>query len=222
LVAIFYRFLEMILKNDFLEMIDAPFTYKTLREPSAEILFKEKNSKFIACAYPVTCEADVRKILEQLRKQHHGAGHFCYAWQIGERQPNYRANDDGEPKNTAGMPIYGQIKSLGLTNILVVVVRYFGGVKLGVGGLISAYRTAANLVLEQSEIVEEDIVARYRITYDAKDSSKVMRMIRESQMRILLESYETRSSVEVLVPLKNLHKLVKAAGDFYGIACQEL
>ena len=113
-------------------------TFKTIASPSSEILFKEKNSKFFGCAFPVTSEEEIKSHLENLRKQHSGAGHFCYAFQLGTETIQFRANDDGEPSNSAGMPIYGQIQSFGVTNILVVVVRYFGGVKLGVGGLISA------------------------------------------------------------------------------------
>jgi uncharacterized YigZ family protein len=169
----------------------------------------------------VTCEVEVRTILDQLKKKHHGAGHFCYAWQIGERQPLYRVNDDGEPKNSAGMPIYGQIKSMGLTNILVVVVRYFGGVKLGVGGLISAYRTAANLALLESEIIEQDIVGRYKISYDAKDVSKVMRIVRDKQIKIIGESFDTRSLLQVLIPLKTLEETNKAIEEHYGVVLQE-
>ncbi len=132
-------------------------TYKTLAKPSEEILFKEKNSKFYGYAFPVTNEDEIKNHLETLRKQHHGAVHFCYAFQIGTNKIQYRANDDGEPSNSAGMPIYGQIQSFGLTNVLVVIVRFFGGVKLGVGGLISAYRTAAQMALEESEIIEKTI-----------------------------------------------------------------
>jgi uncharacterized YigZ family protein len=128
-------------------------TYRTIALPSAEILFKEKGSKFFGYAFPINSETEVKPIIDSLRKQHPNAVHYCYGYQIGTDTITYRANDDGEPSNTAGTPIYGQIQSFSLTNILIVVVRFFGGVKLGVGGLISAYKIAAQMTLESSEIV---------------------------------------------------------------------
>ena len=117
-------------------------TYKTIEKPSEETLFKDRNSKFFGYAFPVLNEDDVKNALESLKKKHHSARHFCYAWQLGVETISYRANDDGEPNNSAGMPIYGQIQAFGVTNILIVSVRYFGGTKLGVGGLINAYKNS--------------------------------------------------------------------------------
>jgi len=111
-------------------------TYNTITKASEEVLFKDKNSKFFGYAFPVSNEGQAKLHIETLKKKHHQAGHFCYAYQIGIETLKYRANDDGEPNNSAGTPIYGQIQSFDLTNILVVVVRYYGGVKLGVSGLI--------------------------------------------------------------------------------------
>ena len=128
-------------------------TFKTIAFPSTEILFKEKNSKFYGYSFPILSEIEVKPIIDTLRKQHPNAGHYCFAYQIGTENLVYRANDDGEPSNSAGTPIYGQIQSFELTNVLIVVVRIFGGTKLGVGGLISAYKTTAQLVLETSEII---------------------------------------------------------------------
>ena len=122
-------------------------TYKTIEAATPEILFKEKGSKFYGYALPVASEMEAKEHLETLKKQHHNARHWCYAWQLGKQYEFYRANDDGEPSNSAGMPIYGQLQSFEVTNTLVVVVRYFGGTKLGVGGLIQAYRTAAQMAL---------------------------------------------------------------------------
>ena len=158
-------------------------TFKTIASPSTEILFKEKNSKFFGLAFPVTSEDEIKSILYNLRKQHFGAGHFCYAFQLGTDSISFRANDDGEPSNSAGMPIYGQIQSFGLTNILVVVVRFFGGVKLGVSGLISAYKTAAQMTLEEAEIIEKTIDIHFQISFDYKNMNKVMRIIKEKNKR---------------------------------------
>ncbi len=159
-------------------------TYKTIDEPSDEVLLKEKGSKFFGYAFPVSNEDDVKSRLEALRKKHHGAVHFCYAYQIGTENITFRANDDGEPGNSAGMPIYGQIKSFGLTNILVVVVRFFGGIKLGVGGLISAYKNTAQMAIEQSVIVEKIIRVYYKLVFDYAHMNKAMRIIKENHLQI--------------------------------------
>ncbi len=165
-------------------------TYNTIDFPSSAVLFKEKNSKFFGYAFPIQSEEDVKPIIETLRKQHPNAGHFCYAYQIGADVITYRANDDGEPSNSAGMPIYGQIQSFSVTNVLIVVVRIFGGVKLGVGGLISAYKTTAQMVLETCEIVEKTIDIHFTITFDYKNMNKVMRVIKEKKLEIVNQEME--------------------------------
>jgi uncharacterized YigZ family protein len=165
-------------------------TYNTIEFPSEEVLFKEKNSKFFGYAFPIQSEEEVKPLIETLRKQHPNAGHFCYAYQIGADTTTYRANDDGEPSNSAGMPIYGQIQSFSVTNVLLVVVRIFGGVKLGVGGLISAYKTTAQLTLETCEIVEKTIDIHFTITFDYKNMNKVMRVIKEKKLEIVSQEME--------------------------------
>ncbi len=178
-------------------------TYKTIAFPSDEILFKEKNSKFFGYAFPVTSDDEVKNWIDPLRKKHFGAGHFCYAYQIGTQKINFRANDDGEPSNTAGMPIYGQIQSHELTNILVVVVRFFGGTKLGVGGLISAYKTAAQLAIEAAVITEKTINVSYLITFDYKNMNKVMRVIKEKNLEIVSQKMELSCEIEIATRKKN-------------------
>ena len=165
-------------------------TYNTIDFSPEEILFKEKNSKFFGYAFPIQSEEEVKPLIETLRKQHPNAGHFCYAYQIGADTLSYRANDDGEPSNTAGMPIYGQIQSFSVTNLLIVVVRIFGGVKLGVGGLISAYKTTAQMVLESCEIVEKTIDIHFTISFDYKNMNKVMRVIKEKKLDIVNQEME--------------------------------
>ncbi|MFV8375289.1 IMPACT family protein [Flavobacterium sp. LB1P71] len=165
-------------------------TYNTIEFPSSEVLFKEKNSKFFGYAYPIQTEDEVKPQIEILRKQHPNAGHFCYAYQMGTDSINYRVNDDGEPNNTAGTPIYGQIQSFSITNILIVVVRIFGGVKLGVGGLICAYKATAQMVLETCEIIEKTINIHYSITFDYKNMNKVMRVIKEKRLEIVTQEME--------------------------------
>jgi uncharacterized YigZ family protein len=172
-------------------------TFKTIASPSTEILFKEKNSKFFGYAFPVTTEDEIKSILNNLRKQHFGAGHFCYAFQLGTDTLFFRVNDDGEPNNSAGMPIYGQIQSFGLTNVLVVVVRFFGGVKLGVGGLISAYKTVAQMALEESVILEKTIDVHFQISFDYKSMNKVMRIIKEKNLEII--SQQMKESCQIII-----------------------
>jgi len=174
-------------------------TYKTITKPSQEVLFKDKNSKFFGYAYPVLNEEDVKKHIEQLKKQHHAARHWCYAYQIGTSTIKYRVNDDGEPSNSAGQPIYGQIQSFDLTNVLIVVVRYFGGVKLGVGGLINAYRTAAKLSLEESNIIEKTIDVHFKLVFDYKNMNKVMRIIKEKKMKIISQQLELHCQILISV-----------------------
>jgi uncharacterized YigZ family protein len=172
-------------------------TFKTIASPSTEIQYKEKNSKFFGYAFPITSEDEIKSIVNNLRKQHFGAGHFCYAFQVGTDTVSFRANDDGEPSNSAGMPIYGQIQSFGLTNVLVVVVRFFGGVKLGVGGLISAYKTAAQMALEESVILEKTIDVHFQISFDYKNMNKVMRIIKEKNLEII--SQQMKESCQIII-----------------------
>ena len=183
--------------------MDLKDTYKTISFPSPEILYKEKNSKFYGYAFPVTTEIEIKNHIDSLRKKHFGAVHFCYAFQMGTDVIQFRANDDGEPSNTAGMPIYGQIQSFELTNILVVVVRFFGGIKLGVGGLIAAYRTAAQMALEASEIIEKTIDVHYTIAFDYKNMNKVMRVVKEKNLTIISQKMEDSCSIEIATRKKN-------------------
>ena len=165
-------------------------TYNTIKIASDELLFKEKNSKFFGYAYPIQSEEEVKPLIDILRKQHPNAGHFCYAYQIGTDVFTYRANDDGEPSNSAGMPIYGQIQSFSVTNVLLVVVRFFGGVKLGVGGLISAYKMTAKMVLDRCEIVEKTVDIYFSITFDYQNMNKVMRVIKEKKLEMTSQKME--------------------------------
>ena len=196
--------------------------YKTIASPSAEILFKEKNSKFFGYAFPVTTEEEIKYHLEQLRKQHFGAGHFCYAFQLGTEAIYFRANDDGEPSNSAGMPIYGQIQSFGLTNVLVVVVRFFGGVKLGVGGLISAYKTSAQLALEESEIIEKTIDVHFQIFFDYKNINKVMRIIKEKKLEIISQQMQEDCQIEISSRKKNAKIIFDIFSNLFEVEIKKI
>lgn len=192
-------------------------TYRTLDFPSEEVLYKEKNSKFFGYAFPISSEEEAKGFLDELRKQHHSARHWCYAFQIGTEKVYFRANDDGEPSNSAGMPIYGQIQSFEITNVLVVVVRYFGGVKLGVGGLISAYRTAAQMALEISEIVEKTIDIHYLVSFDYKNMNKVMRVIKEKNIDIVSQKMEMSCEIEIKMRKKNAEMVFDIFSNLYEI-----
>ena len=196
--------------------------YKTIATPSIETVFKDRNSKFYGYAFPVTNEASIKDFLEFLRKKHHTARHFCYAWQLGVESTRYRVNDDGEPSNSAGMPIYGQIQSFELTNILVVSVRYFGGTRLGVGGLINAYRSSARLALESSIIKEKTIDIYFKLNFEYDLMSKVMRILKENSIIIQNKKLEINCQLIIAVRKSKANKVVKIFEAFYKVEIQKL
>lgn len=196
-------------------------TYKTIEKPSDEVLFKEKNSKFFGYAFPIQSENEVKEILDQVKKQHYTGRHWCYAYQIGTKTKIYRANDDGEPNNSAGMPIYGQIQSFDVTNILIIVVRYFGGVKLGVGGLVTAYRTAAKMALETVEIVEKIINTHYLIRFDYINMNKVMRVIKEKNLNVVNQVLELDCLIEISCRLTQKEEIFNAFNHIFEVSITE-
>ncbi len=193
-------------------------TYKTITSPVEGILFKEKNSKFFGFAYHVLNENDVKTYLERVKKEHHAARHWCYAYQIGTEQKTFRANDDGEPSNSAGMPIYGQIQSFDVTNVLIVVVRYFGGVKLGVGGLIQAYKTTAQLTLEACNIIEKTINSEFDISFEYKHMNTVMRVIKEKQLNIVNQQLELSCRITISVRNTLADDIYRIFENIYGVS----
>jgi uncharacterized YigZ family protein len=194
-------------------------TYKTIAKPSEAVLYKDKNSKFYGYAFPVTQEEEIKNHLEVLRKQHHAARHWCYAYLLGTQEPQltFRANDDGEPNNSAGMPIYGQIQSFEVTNILVVVVRYFGGVKLGVSGLINAYKTSAQMALEASKIVTRTISKFIKVSFDYASINKVMRIVKEKNLNIVNQKLELDCEMTISVRLSEIASVLETFQSFYEI-----
>jgi uncharacterized YigZ family protein len=202
-------------------------TYNTIASASEEILFKEKNSKFFGYAFPITSEEELKPILDVLRKKHPHAGHFCYAYQIGTDAISYRANDDGEPSNSAGMPIYSQLQSFDVTNTVVVIARLFGGTKLGVGGLISAYKTTAQITLESCEIIEKTIDVHYIISFDYKNMNKVMRVIKEKNLDIVDQGMDMNEEsglpigiIEIKIRKKNAEQTADIFNSLYEIDIQ--
>lgn len=171
-------------------------TYKTISD-KAEGLYKEKGSKFIALAFPVTSEDEVKEILASLRKEYHDARHHCYSYIIGFKGEHWRANDDGEPSGTAGRPIHGQIQSFNLTNTLIVVIRYFGGTKLGVSGLINAYKTSAADALNNAHIVVNTVKDIYRITFGYLAMNDIMKLVKEENLGLMEQNFDTSCFITV-------------------------
>lgn len=197
-------------------------TYKTIDVSSVETLFKDRNSKFFGYAFPVFNEDDVKHSLEILKKKHHTAGHFCYAWQFGTDTIRFRANDDGEPNNSAGMPMYGQIQAFEVTNILLVSVRYFGGTKLGVGGLIHAYRTSAKLALEASDIIEKTIDIQYQLNFGYDLMNKVMRVIKERNLKITSQKLALECQYVIAVRKKEAQRIFDIFNSIYKLIIKEV
>ena len=202
--------------------MEAKDTYKTITKPSKETLFKDRGSKFFGYAFPVTTEEDIKVCLEQLKKRHHTARHFCYAWQLGKTYNNYRANDDGEPNNSAGMPIYGQLKAYKLTNTLVVSVRYFGGTKLGVGGLIQAYKTSAQLALEASIIEERTIDVEFLLLFEYPEMNIVMRSIKDEKIKVLSQKMEASCCFKISVRKKEEERIFNLFENTYKVTIKKV
>lgn len=168
-------------------------TYRTVEAP-AEAVFKEKSSKFLAYVYPVSDEEAIRERLEALRKRYYDATHHCYAWRLGPHGETFRANDDGEPSSTAGRPILGQLLSHNVTDCLLVVVRYFGGTKLGVPGLIAAYKESAAAALDAARIVERTVDRRITVTFSYLVMNDIMRIVKEEQPAIESQRFDNLST----------------------------
>lgn len=184
------------------------FTYRTLSTFS-ESLYKEKGSKFFGYAFSVANEEEVKERLAEIRSKHHDARHHCYAYRLGiGGEERYRANDDGEPSNSAGKPIYGQLLSAEITNVLIVVVRYFGGVKLGVGGLISAYKIAAKKTIEANIIIEKEEFNYYQITFEYLVMSEVMNFIKIHKLTSLNQEFEEKGNLQLALSIKDSKQIL--------------
>lgn len=190
--------------------------YRTISDV-AEGLYKEKGSRFIALAYPVTAEEEVKPILTELRKKYFDARHHCYAWRIGMEGPRTRTMDDGEPSSTAGKPILGQLVSTNLTNVLIVVIRYFGGTKLGVSGLIKAYREAAADAIGNSDIIEKNIETFVDITFGYETMNSVMKVIKELSPTILKQNFGNLCVMELSIRRDNGEELKNRLVDIEGV-----
>lgn len=196
--------------------------YSTINEPSQGI-YKEKGSKFLSFAFPVSDLEQVNQILGKLRKEHHAAKHHCYAYNISGTESNYvRANDDGEPPGTAGKPILGQITSFGLINIMVVIVRYFGGILLGKGGLIRAYKNATADALGHARIIQVIPKDVYQVTSDYKNINEIMKIIGDDESEIISSDYGDCAVIKIKTPASSADKIVGKIKRVEGIKIELL
>ena len=189
--------LFIFIKNDFLHLqkqilLDTYLTIKSISEG----LYKEKGSRFIGYAFPLSSSEEIKAILSDLQKQYHDARHICYAYVTGFGSENYRVNDNGEPSGTAGRPILGAIRSNNLTNVLVVVIRYFGGIKLGTSGLITAYKEAAEDAINNGTIIEKIIERHYEVLFQYLQINEIMRILKELECTILKQEFDINCSIQ--------------------------
>lgn len=194
---LYYQKDNLIFLNGIVQMTERYLTIAS----EAEGIYKDKGSKFLAFAVPAESIEDVKEQLEQFRQRYHDARHVCYAYMLGAERQDYRANDDGEPSGTAGRPILGQINSRQLTNILIVVVRYFGGILLGTGGLITAYKEAASDALSRAEIVEKDVMIRKTLRFPYEKMNEVMRLLKDTQAVITRQDFDGECIIECNIKL---------------------
>ncbi|WP_228851992.1 IMPACT family protein [Aegicerativicinus sediminis] len=199
-------------------------SYKTIKDSVSYILFKDRNSKFYGFAFPIKGEEEVKTYLSELRKMHHSARHWCYAFQLGNEISGiyYRYNDDGEPSNSAGAPIYGQIQSFEVTDLLVVVVRYFGGTKLGVSGLINAYKTTAELTLTEAIIIAKHVVETFKVNYPYSLTTEVMRVCSRDSVEIISQKFDASCEMLIQIKLSKANKIFEELDKIYGIECKKI
>ena len=191
-------------------------TYNTLGD-EAEALYKDKGSKFLSCAYPVRSEAEIKEHLDALHKRYYDATHHCYAWRLGPKGESFRANDDGEPSSTAGRPILGQLLSKEVTYALIVVVRYFGGTKLGVPGLIEAYKTSAALVLENAVIEQRTVDIETKIRFSYLAMNDVMRIVKEMQPQIIDQQFDNLCTMTLAIRQSRSEQLLERLSKVEGV-----
>lgn len=189
--------------------------YKTI---SAETQgqFKDRGSRFIALAFPVSSEDEIKEIIAGLRKEYHDARHHCFAWRLGPDMERYRVNDDGEPSGSAGRPIYGQLQKWELTNILVVVVRYFGGTLLGVGGLISAYRNATAEALQNANILEKRVEQQIKVQFPYEQMNGVMKIVKEFDLAFENQHFDMNCTLELRVWDRHNHTVIQRLSKLEG------
>lgn len=187
-------------------------SYRTL-EAASEAQYRVLGSRHLCYAYPVNSEEEVKLLIDQLWKDNHNATHVCYAWRLGFDKTRYRINDDGEPSGTAGKPIFGQIQSFDLTNILIAVVRYYGGTKLGTGGLIDAYKTVSKLAIEAATIIEKPVKDHFIVNFSYEQMPTVMKLLKDLDFEKLNATFEERGEVEFLLAVRAHDSFIKSVEE---------
>lgn len=196
-------------------------SYLTI-EKKSEGTFRDRGSKFIGLAFPVSTEKEVKEILTELKKNHPSANHYCFAYRLGADKQNYRANDDGEPAGSAGRPILGQLQSKDLTDVLIVVVRYFGGTLLGVPGLINAYKQAAVEAIKSSTIVEKHILFNYMLDFSFDRINYAMRLLKENECKIISQTFTETCQIQFKIRKKDITKLKQQCVKFFDVKLTQL
>lgn len=202
-------------------MAEIKDTYTSIASPSRG-LYKDQGSRFISFAFPVETELQVKELVDSLKKEYHDARHHCYAYRLGLDGSKYRMNDDGEPSSTAGRPIMSQIDSAGLSDVLIVVVRYFGGIKLGVPGLIKAYKTAAQDALSQARKIEKTEAVIYHIEFDYQNMEQVMRALKDMDIPQSGQSFGQSCSMDIRVRLSQEEELKKRLVKYLSLFYQNV
>ena len=202
-------------------MAEIKDTYTSIASPSRG-LYKDQGSRFISYAYPVETEAQIKELVDSLKKEYHDARHHCYAYRLGLEGSRFRMNDDGEPSSTAGRPILSQIDSAGLSDVLVVVVRYFGGIKLGVPGLIKAYKTATQDALSQARKIEKTAAVSYHIEFDYMNMDSVMRALKDMDRPQSGQSFGQLCSMDIRVRLSQEEELKKRLVKYLSLIIQNV
>ncbi len=195
--------------------------YKTIAQTS-EGLYKEKGSKFLSFVFPVTSEDQIKEIQQELRKKYYDARHHVFAWRLGLNEDNYRSSDDGEPSNSSGPPVLGQIRSYELSDILIVVIRYFGGTKLGIPGLIHAYKTAAVEALKSNKIIDKIITHTYKISFAYEDMNIVMRKLKEENIEQHNQKFDLKCSLDINIRLSDCEKIKNIFNKIPNIKIEQI
>lgn len=186
------------------------FEYKTIEKPVENVLLKEKGSKFIGFAYPANNEEELKNALEKIKAEHPKATHHCYAFRIGLNGENYRANDDGEPSGSAGLPIYNQLLANEITNVIVIVVRYYGGTKLGVSGLVKTYKESAKLTLDEAHIVVKELEIEIEIQFNFSQQNIIFTLLSKFDAKIINFSSQEKASIIAKIKLKHQDEIAES------------
>lgn len=198
------------------------FEYKTIEKPIENILLKEKGSKFIGFAYPVSNEEELKNALEKIRTEHPKATHHCYAFRIGLNGENYRANDDGEPSGSAGLPIYNQLLAHDITNVIVIVVRYYGGTKLGVSGLVKAYKESAKMTLEEAHIITRELEVEMEVQFNFNQQNTIFTLLSKFDAKIVTFDSQERAVIVAKVKTKHKDDILESLTQLQFVECKFL